>query len=113
MKLTVACGAWVRATTHGTDHLRQEALVRGIPAGPSDVVEPEAQEERLQPELRILQRDPRGVAGAAQIADRFILHGGHVHGGEVAGAQEPRELDSVPPGRSSPCRRAAAGSRTA
>ena len=29
----------------GTDDLRQVALVRGIPVGPSDVVEPEAQEK--------------------------------------------------------------------
>ena len=59
--------------------------MRGVPGGASDVVQPEAQEERLQAELRILQRHARGIAGPAEVADRFIFHGGHVDGGEVAG----------------------------
>ena len=49
--------------------------MRGIPVGPSHVVEPEAQQECLQPKLRILERDPRGVAGATEIADRLWFFG--------------------------------------
>ena len=62
-----------------------------------DVVEPEAQQERLQPQRRIRQRDTRGIAGAAEIAKRFILDAGHVHRREIAGAPESREFDGVTP----------------
>jgi len=40
---------------------------------------------------------PRGVAGAAEIAGRSILHGGNVDRREVAGPQEPNEVDGVAP----------------
>jgi hypothetical protein len=39
-----------------TDHLRQVALVRGVPVGATDVVQSEPQEERLQSQLRVLER---------------------------------------------------------
>jgi hypothetical protein len=45
--------------------------VRRSPISPSNIVEPEAPQERLQPQLRILQRDARGIAGATEIADRL------------------------------------------
>ena len=53
----------------------------------------EPEEKRLQPELRILQGDPRGIAGAAESANSFILDGGHVHSGEVAGPEDPPQPD--------------------
>jgi hypothetical protein len=69
----------------------------GIPVSPSDVVEPQTQEEGLQAQLRIFQRDARGVAGATEVAKGFIVDRRHVHRGQVAGAQEPREFDGVAP----------------
>ena len=70
-----------------THDLRQVALVRGVPVRAPDVVQAESQQERLQPELGILERDPRGVAGPTEIANRFILDRRHVHGGQIPGPQ--------------------------
>jgi hypothetical protein len=60
-------------------------------------VEPEAEQEGLQPQLRILQRDSRRITGAAEIADGFVLGRRDVHCGEIPGPEEPSELDGVAP----------------
>ena len=80
-----------------TDDFCEIPLVGRVPVGAPHVVQPEPEEKGLQSELGIRQGDPRGVARSAQITNRFILHGGHVDGGEVAGAEEPRELDGIAP----------------
>jgi hypothetical protein len=54
-----------------------------------------AEQERLQAELGGFEGDERRVAGAAQIADRFIFDGGDVDRREITGAQQARELDGV------------------
>jgi hypothetical protein len=56
-----------------TDHLREIPAMRVVPVGPTDIVQAEPEQEAFQPELRILQGEPCGVAGPTQIADRFIL----------------------------------------
>ena len=46
---------------------------------------------------RVLARHARRIARATQIAEGFILDRRHVDGGEIARAQEPRELDGITP----------------
>ena len=79
----------------GTDDLREVPAVRIVPVGPTDIVQAESEEEAFQPELRILQGEPRRVAGPTQIADRFIIDRWHVHARQIPGPQQPRELDGI------------------
>ena len=58
-------------------------------------MEAEAEQERLQAQLRILHGEPRGIARAYQVANGFVVHGRHVHGGEIPGPQETRERDGI------------------
>jgi hypothetical protein len=58
-------------------------------------MQPESQQERLQPELRDLERDPRGIASATQIADRLVLDGWHGDTRQIARAEQAREGHSV------------------
>ena len=52
--------------------------MRGGPVPALDIVQPESEQERLQPRLGVLEREARGVARAYEIADRFIVDGGHI-----------------------------------
>jgi hypothetical protein len=79
----------------GTDDLGEVAKVGLIPVGLSGVVKAEAQEEGLEAELGGLEVLEGILASAGQVADGFILHGGDIDGGEIAGAQEPSELDGI------------------
>ena len=80
-----------------THDLREVPAMGVVPGRAPDVVPAQAQQERFQPQLRVLARHPRGIARATQIAEGFILDRRHVDGGEIARAQEPRELDGVTP----------------
>ena len=66
-----------------------------IPVGPPHVVPTEPEQEGLQPELRALEREPRGVPRATQIANRFILNRRDVDMGQIAGPEQPREVHGV------------------
>jgi hypothetical protein len=79
----------------GTDHLGEVAQVGLVPGGLSGVVKAEAQEEGLEAELGGLEVLEGILASAGQVADGFILYGGDIDGGEIAGAQKPSELDGV------------------
>ena len=80
-----------------THDLREVAAVRVVPGRAPDIVPAQSEEERFQPQLRVLARHARGIARATQIAEGFVLDRRHVDGGEIARAQEPRELDGVTP----------------
>ena len=69
--------------------------MRVVPVGPPDIVPTEPEQEGLQPELRVLEREARGVAGPTEIADRFILDRRHVDARQIAGPEQPREVDGV------------------
>ena len=69
----------------------------GSPIGFPGIVESEAEQERLQPQLGGLERDPRRVASTAQIADRLVVDGRHVHRSQVSRAQQTRELHGITP----------------
>ena len=53
----------------GTDDLREVPAMGGVPVGPADVVQPEAEQEGLQAQLRVLEREPRRIACATQVAE--------------------------------------------
>jgi hypothetical protein len=69
--------------------------MRGVPVRAPDVVQPEPEQERFQPQLGILEREACGVPRAHEIADRFVVDGRHVHAGEIARAEQAREFDGV------------------
>ena len=92
-----------------TDDLREVPTVRVVPVGAPDVVQPEPQQERLQPELRVLQRDPRRIARATQIADRFVLDRRHVDGASDRPSAATARARRHRADRSSPCRPACFG----
>ena len=71
--------------------------MRVVPGRAPDVVPTQTEQERFQPQLRVLARDPRGIARATQIAEGFVLDRRHIDGGEIARAQQPRELDGIAP----------------
>ena len=71
--------------------------MRGIPIGAPGIMQPEAEEQRLQAQLRVLHRQPRCIARATQVADRFVFDGRDVHCREVARAEQPRQRDRIPP----------------
>ena len=71
--------------------------MRVVPIGPADVVPAEAEQEGLQAEFRVLQRQARRITRAREIPDRFVLDRGHVDARQIAGAQQPRELDRIAP----------------
>ena len=55
------------------------------------------QQEGFEPQLGRLQI-PQGLfPRPTQVADRFIVDGRHIHGGEVPGAHEPGQLHGVTP----------------
>lgn len=81
-----------RSRTHD---LREIAAMCGVPIRASDIVQPAPQEECFQAQLGVLHRDPRRIARAAEIADGFVLHRGHVHRREIAGAQETCKRDGI------------------
>jgi hypothetical protein len=66
-----------------------------VPGGPALVGQAQPQQEGLQPEPGGLEVLHGVFAGAAHVADRFVLDGGDVDGGEVPGAKQPGELDGV------------------
>jgi hypothetical protein len=68
----------------GTDDLGEVPPMRIGPIGPADVVQAEAEQERFQPQLRVLERQSRGVAGATAIADGFIIDRRDVDAGQIA-----------------------------
>lgn len=78
-----------------THHLREVAAVGVVPGRSPDVVPPQAKQERLQSQLRVLPRDPRGVPGATEVAEGFVLDRRHVDGREIPGAQQPCEFDGI------------------
>ena len=90
----------------GTDHSRQIAFVRIAPRGSTPVLQPKPQQERLQPQLGIPQRQTCGIPRAAQIADRLVLHRRHIDAGQVAGAQQPSQLDRISNSLSGPVAKA-------
>ena len=65
------------------------------PVGPADVVQPEAEQERFQPQLRVLEREARGIAGPTEIAERFVVDRRHVDARQIARAEQPREFDRI------------------
>jgi hypothetical protein len=69
--------------------------VRRVPVGAADVVEAEPEQERLRPELRVLEREPGGIARSAEIAHRFVVDGRHVGASEIAGAEQAGQFDGV------------------
>src|SRR5712691_808318 len=79
----------------GADDLGEVAEMGVVPVGAAGVVEAETEEEGLQPELGGLEGDDGGLAGATEIAQRFVLDGGDVDGVEVTGAQQAGELDGI------------------
>ena len=86
--------------------------MRVVPVGASDVVQPEPEQERLQPQLGGLERDRGGIAGAAQIADGFVLDAwGRRRASDPRSAAAARARRRRG-GRSSPCRRASSESAT-
>jgi hypothetical protein len=56
-----------------THDLREVSAVRVVPVRAPDVVPTQAQQERFQPQLRVLARYPRGIARATQITEGFVL----------------------------------------
>ena len=66
-----------------------------IPVRPPHIMPAEAQQERLQSELGVLQGEARRIAGATEIANRFILDGGDVDARQIPRAEQPRELDRI------------------
>ncbi len=64
-----------------------------IPVGPPHIGPPEPEQEGFQAELRVLERDPRGIAGATEITDRFVLNGRDVHARQIAGPKQPRVIN--------------------
>ena len=69
----------------------------GGPVGSADVVQAEAEQARLQPQLGVLHCHARGIARPAEIADRFIVDGRHVYARQIAGPEQPRQVDRVAP----------------
>lgn len=68
----------------GADDLREVASMGLIPVGPPDIVPPQPEQKRLQPELRVLECQPRRIAGPTEIAHRFIVDRRHVHARQIA-----------------------------
>ena len=66
-----------------------------VPVGTPDIVQPEAEQERFQSQLRVLERQARGIAGPTEIAERFVVDRRHVHAREIARAEQPREFDRI------------------
>lgn len=81
----------------GADDLGQVATVSIGPVRTAGVVEPQTEQERLQPQLGRLEGDASGVAGSTEIADRFVFDGGNVNRGEISGTQQASEFDGVTP----------------
>jgi hypothetical protein len=79
----------------GTDDLREVPAMGGVPVGPADVVQPEAEQEALQAQLGVLERQPRRIAGQTQVAEGFVLHGRDVDARQIARPEQPRELDRI------------------
>jgi hypothetical protein len=65
------------------------------PIGAAHVMATGPEQERLEPKLRILERESRRVTGATEIADGFILDGRHVHGRQIARPEQSREFDGI------------------
>jgi len=79
----------------GTDYPGEVAAVGVVLVGAADVVKAKPEKERLEAVLGALQIDEGVLAGAGEVADGLIVDSGNVDGGEVAGAQEPCELNGV------------------
>jgi predicted glycosyltransferase len=71
--------------------------MRSVPVGATDIMQPQPEQKPLQPELRILQRQTRGIARATEIADRFVSDRRHVDARQIAGAEQARQFDGVAP----------------
>jgi len=77
------------------DDLGQVATMSIGPVRTAGVVEPQAEQERLQSLLGCLEGDASGVAGTAEVTDRFVLDGGDVYRSEISGAQQASEFDGI------------------
>ena len=67
----------------GTEHLAEPAQVGGAPVGPTRITDIVPQQEGFEPQLGRLEI-PQGIfPRPTQVADRFIVDGGDIHGGEV------------------------------
>jgi len=81
----------------GANDFGEVAQVSVIPVGAAGVVEAKTEEKGFEAELRGLQGDHGGLAGAAEVAKGFVLDGRDVDGVEVTRAQQARQLDGVAP----------------
>jgi len=80
-----------------TDDPGQVAAVSIGPVRTTGVVEPQAQEERLQAQLGCLEGDACCVAGTAEVSDRFVFDRGDIDRGEIPRTQQTSEFESVSP----------------
>ena len=71
--------------------------MRLVPIGATHIVQPQPKQEGLQSPLGMLEREPRGIARAAQVADRFIRDRGDVDAGQIARSEQAREFHRIPP----------------
>jgi hypothetical protein len=67
----------------GAPHLAEPLQVGGTPGGPPPIADIVSQQERFQTQLGRLQ-SPEGIfPHPTQVAERFIVDGGDIDGGEV------------------------------
>jgi len=67
----------------GTHHLAEPAQVGGTPVGPPRLADIVPQQKRFQPQLGRLA-SPQGLfPRPTQVADRFLVDGGDIHGSKV------------------------------
>lgn len=67
----------------GTDDFREPPKVGRAPIGPARLADILAEQEGFESELGIFEIADRIFARPREIPDRFIVHFGDIHGGEV------------------------------
>ena len=79
------------------DDFREVPLMRCVPVGTPDIMQPEPKQERCPPSLGMCEREAGGVSGSTPIADRFVIDRRHVDAREMARAQQPRQVERIAP----------------
>ena len=78
-----------------TDHLAEPSEVGRTPGGPADVPDAMPEQEGFEPQFGRFEITDGVFTRTSEVADRFILHGGDIDGGQITRAHQPRQLHGV------------------